>query len=264
EDLSTQFNTVIEGAEEQRNSLSETMTGMNEMRDVVLEVARNAAEASKNSDTARTTADQGARIVSDTVKAIGIVREGTENLKQSMGELGHQANAIGKIMNVINDIADQTNLLALNAAIEAARAGDAGRGFAVVADEVRKLAEKTMDATRNVGENIRSIQASTQINISRVEDSANAAEIASGKANLSGETLEEIVNLVTNNASQISSIASASEEQSAATEEMSRNIELVNDIAVKTVSEMAKAREYTKELTKLAEETRLVIQSLKK
>ena len=68
----------------------------------------------------------------------------------------YYAEGIGRIMNVISDIADQTNLLALNAAIEAARAGDAGRGFAVVADEVRKLAEKTMTATKEVGDAIRS------------------------------------------------------------------------------------------------------------
>lgn len=76
--------------------------------------------------------------------------------------LGGQAENIGKVLGVINDIADQTNLLALNAAIEAARAGDAGRGFAVVADEVRKLAEKTMLATKEVGNAILAIQNSAQ------------------------------------------------------------------------------------------------------
>jgi len=34
--------------------------------------------------------------------------------------LGHRADDIGKIIEVIDDLAEQTNLLALNAAIEAA------------------------------------------------------------------------------------------------------------------------------------------------
>lgn len=262
-DLSEQFRSVIEGAEEQRNAVSETTTGMNEMREVVLNVAQSASQAAESSDMARTTADNGARVVGEAVTAITQVREDTESLKKSMAELGLQADAIGKVMNVINDIADQTNLLALNAAIEAARAGEAGRGFAVVADEVRKLAEKTMDATREVGENIQAIQQSTRENITRVEASARAAEQASGKANISGSTLEEIVTLVSNNAAQVSNIASASEEQSAATEEMSRNIEVVNDIATRTVSDMMRSTELTEELTRLAEETRQVIASLK-
>jgi len=263
EELSTQFRTVTDGAEDQRNTLNKTMVGMNEMHEVVLNVASNAAEAASSADDARNTANNGAAIVDDAVRTIAKVRQGIEELKLSMAELGGQADAVGKVMNVITDIADQTNLLALNAAIEAARAGEAGRGFSVVADEVRKLAEKTMDATSEVGENIRAIQNSAQVNITRVEASAKAAGEASEKANLSGSTLSEIVDLVSSNAAQVTSIASASEEQSATTEEMGRNIELVNDIASRTVTEMAEAMNATRELSLLAEETRKVIASLK-
>merc|ERR1711879_870719 len=118
------------------------------------------------------------------------IQERTDQLKKSMEQLDQQAVDIGNVLGVINDIADQTNLLALNAAIEAARAGDAGRGFAVVADEVRKLAEKTIDATKNVEDNIRAIQVSARENVKGMDATVGAVESATDLSRSSGEMLK--------------------------------------------------------------------------
>jgi len=173
-------------------------------------------------------------------------------LKEDMSGLGKQAEGIGQILNVISDIADQTNLLALNAAIEAARAGEAGRGFAVVADEVRKLAEKTMNATKEVGQAVGDIQQSARKNIGNVEKAVRTIEEATGLANTSGQALRNIVRLVDLAADQVRSIATASEEQSAASEEINRAISEVNAIARETAQAMQESSLAVNELAQQA------------
>jgi methyl-accepting chemotaxis protein len=263
EELSAQIEQSSHGAEEQSHRVSETATAMEEMNATVLEVAKNAQQAAETSDQARQQAQEGADIVGGVVKGISEVREQSQALKTDMAELGKQAEGIGQIMNVISDIADQTNLLALNAAIEAARAGDAGRGFAVVADEVRKLAEKTMAATREVGDSIRGIQDGTRRNMEHVDRSAGTIESATGMATRSGESLQRIVALVDQASDQVRSIATASEQQSAASEEINRSVEQVATISAETAQAMGQASQAVSELARQAQVLQSLINEMK-
>jgi methyl-accepting chemotaxis protein len=190
---------------------------------------------------AKSKAEDGSQIVRKVVEGIENVRHQAQEMKDDMGNLGLQAQGIGNIMNVISDIADQTNLLALNAAIEAARAGDAGRGFAVVADEVRKLAEKTMTATKEVGDAIQGIQDSAKKNIANVERSGMTIEHTTDLAAKSGEALLAIVTLVESASDQVRSIATAAEQQSATSEEINLSIEDVSRISSETSDAMGRS-----------------------
>jgi methyl-accepting chemotaxis protein len=253
EELSAQIEQSSRGSDEQSRRVTETATAMEEMNATVLEVAKNASQAAESSDKARRKAEDGADIVSRVVKGIAQVQEQAIALKGDMTTLGQQAQGIGQIMNVISDIADQTNLLALNAAIEAARAGEAGRGFAVVADEVRKLAEKTMVATKEVGDAIQGIQNGTSRNIQNVERSVQLIDGATEMAGQSGDALGEIVSLVEISSDQVRSIATASEEQSAASEEINRSIEDVNRISSETSDAMRQSAQAVGELAHQAQ-----------
>ncbi|MDR3042779.1 MAG: methyl-accepting chemotaxis protein [Desulfovibrio sp.] len=255
EELSAQIEQADRGAEEQAKRVSETATAMEEMNASVLEVARNAGNTAEVSDTARAKAAHGAALVERVVGNIDGVRRQSLDLKTDMEDLGRQAESIGAIMNVISDIADQTNLLALNAAIEAARAGDAGRGFAVVADEVRKLAEKTMQATVQVGEAIRGVQLGTRKNMENVDRSVQGIEESTQLVRQSGEALGEIVRLVEMASDQVRSIATASEQQSSASEEINHAVEQVSTISGETAQAM---RESARAVSALAEQAQVL------
>jgi methyl-accepting chemotaxis protein len=264
EELSSQVEQVSHGAGAQRSRVKSTASAMTEMTSAVLEVARNAGTASEQSELTKNKAKDGADLVNQVVRAINSVNKVTEALQADMQELGTKADDIGKVMNVISDIADQTNLLALNAAIEAARAGEAGRGFAVVADEVRKLAEKTMNATREVGSSITAIQQSTKTSIEKMGEAVTAIGGATQLADSSGQALFEIVELATSNSALVTSIATAAEEQSATSEEINSAVEEVNKIAGETVQGMEQASSSVQELSRMAQDLSRIMEDLSK
>nr|WP_155934732.1 bacteriohemerythrin [Pseudodesulfovibrio alkaliphilus] len=260
--LARQVDEVNHGTDVQRDRMAETATAMEEMNATVLEVARNASNAAHSADRARENARTGAEGVRAAVASIDAIKDQILELNSSMGELGNQAENIGKIMNVVTDIADQTNLLALNAAIEAARAGDAGRGFAVVADEVRKLAEKTMQATKEVGDAVSRIQAQARANIQAVETSVQDIVKSTAAANESGEFMAEIVSIVGETAAQVESIATASEEQSAASEEINQAVTDVTRIAFETAQGMSRAAQALDAMAAMAADLDAVIRDM--
>ena len=263
EELSAQVEQVSRGADQQRTRVESTASAMTEMNSTVLEVAKSAGQASDQSEMTKNKASDGAVLVDKVVQSINQVNKVASTLQSNMQDLGAQAESIGGVMNVISDIADQTNLLALNAAIEAARAGEAGRGFAVVADEVRKLAEKTMSATQEVGANITAIQNSARTNIEEVGAAVKSVTEATELANISGQALNEIVNLASANSAVVASIATAAEEQSATSEEINHAIEEINTIVRDTASGMVQASAAVSELSKMAQELNAVMAELR-
>ena len=263
EELANQVRQASLGAQEQAARISETATAMEEMNSTVLEVARNAGTTAEASNQARDKAAAGSSEVQKVVAGMATINSGAEELRAEMEDLSRKAESIGAILNVISDIADQTNLLALNAAIEAARAGEAGRGFAVVADEVRKLAEKTMQATAQVGQAIRGIQDGTAKNMAKVENTVRMVDDVTALANNSGMALSEIVSLVDSESDQIRAIAPAREEQSATSEEINRSIEEVSRIASETASAMQASDEVVLNLGQQAQELDNLIREMK-
>ncbi len=261
--LSSQVEISSESVHEQASRIAQTAAAMEEMNATIIDVAKNSGSSAELTESARERALQGAEITKKCKESITEVQKQSMSLRENMNALAGHAQSINTVMGVISDIADQTNLLALNAAIEAARAGEAGRGFAVVADEVRKLAEKTISSTSDVAKAITAIQASTESNVKQVDIAVRGIEEATELANLSGESLQTILEITDLSAGGVRAIATASEEQSATVSEMNSTIDQINDIATSTSRSMQEASEAVVELSAQTQELSKIIENLK-
>ncbi|WP_105167461.1 methyl-accepting chemotaxis protein [Pseudoalteromonas sp. T1lg23B] len=159
--ISTQSDTTYTRVEQTQSMLDQVKTLGNEASDINSQVSDN---ANQTFNAMRQSVNFADAMLNASSKNQQRVEEGLA----SLNELLNGVADVGKVIEIIRNIADQTNLLALNAAIESARAGEHGRGFAVVADEVRKLAQQTQDSLTDINSQLtilgdNSSRVSTQI-----------------------------------------------------------------------------------------------------
>lgn len=189
-----------------------------------LNAARRASEAGE-------AAAAGGVLMQTTLADIAAMRDEVVGSSVAIEELGQRSEQIDQVTLVINEIAEQTNLLALNAAIEAARAGEHGRGFAVVADEVRKLADRTTDATGEIGRSIEAIQKQTSQASLRMKAGTDRVNLSLERASEMGTSLNAIVKSAEQVAAMINATASTTQEQSEATDNLAHNIAEIRRVA---------------------------------
>ena len=229
-EMSINVQNVVKNTQVQASSVAETSASIDQMVTSIQRVA----------DTAKVLLDIANRSREEVVTGIQTMEKATDGLNrtnraiQSSAEiiniLGHRADDIGKIIEVIDDLAEQTNLLALNAAIEAARAGEHGLGFAVVADEVRKLAEKSTQSTKEIADLIESIQREARQAVENMEHSTRIVEEGLSLGNDLGSALHKISDVVTEVYKFSQEIGAATNEQSIGSSQIARATNRLTEI----------------------------------
>jgi methyl-accepting chemotaxis protein len=182
-----------------------------------------------------------------------------KSTRDLMERLGVSSKEIGKVIEVINDIADQTNLLALNATIEAASAVEAGNGFAVVANEVKELAKQTAQATDQIGRQIEEMQNNTGNAVAAIEEITKIIEEINSISNTivaaveeQSATVNEIAKSVGGASQAATEIAKNVGESAKGLIEVSSNIQGVNKAATDTASGIGQIKQSAQDLAALA------------
>jgi methyl-accepting chemotaxis protein len=259
EQLSAVTGQTSQGVNNQKEETDQVATAMNQMTSTVLEVARNAEQASLAATQADQQAREGEQVVIEAIVQIERLATEVNNSTQAMGQLKTESDKIGGVLEVIKSVSQQTNLLALNAAIEAARAGEAGRGFAVVADEVRSLAQRTQQSTEEIEDLIAALQSGTQQVASTLDSSRNLTDNSVALSRRAGSALEKITSTVSSIQAMNQQIATAGEEQSVVAEQINRSILNVRNISDQTAAASEQTAASSVELARLGEQLQALV-----
>ncbi len=217
QELSASSEQVSQGATEQAAAAEEASASMEQMAANIKQNADNAAQTEKIARQSSKDAEASGVAVSRAVEAM---------------------RTIAEKIGIVQEIARQTDLLALNAAVEAARAGEHGRGFAVVASEVRKLAERSQTAAAEIGavssDTVRAAAEAGEMLTRLVPDIRRTAELVSEissacreqdiGATQINEALQQLDQVIQQNAGASESISTTSEELAAQAEELQSSI----------------------------------------
>ena len=247
---------LIGASQQQSREIEDATQLVLQMASDINNVSQSANESAEVARQSLMVAAQGAAAVENTIKGMNEIRDQIQETAKRIKRLGESSQEIGEITELISDITEQTNVLALNAAIQAASAGEAGRGFSVVAEEVQRLAERSAEATKQIGALVRTIQTDTHDAVAAMENSTQGVVEGAKLSDAAGAALADISRVSNQLADLIQSISSVTEKHAASANGLAQNIQHILGITEQTQQGTEQTAGSIQQLSSLAEELR--------
>ncbi len=254
---------LLGAAERQSREIEETTVQVLQVSHSISEVSSTAEEGARVAQRSLAAADKGRLAVENSISGMNDIREQIQETSKRIKRLGESSQEIGEIVELISDITEQTNVLALNAAIQAASAGEAGRGFSVVAEEVQRLAERSGEATKQIGAIVKTIQADTQDAVAAMEKSTQGVVEGAKLSDAAGQALSEIDHVTKNLAGLIEHISHATQTQASATNKVAQSMQNILEITRQTTHGTQQTAGSIRELAAVAQELKSSVAGFK-
>ncbi len=245
---------LLSATEQQAHEIQDASHAVLTMAQEITGVSNSANESAEVARQSVAAAEQGATAVQNTIKGMDEIREQIQETSKRIKRLGESSQEIGEITELISDITEQTNVLALNAAIQAASAGEAGRGFSVVAEEVQRLAERSGEATKQIGALVRTIQTDTHDAVAAMEKSTQGVVEGAKLSDAAGAALTDIGRVSNRLAELIQDISMAAQRQADSANNVAANIQNILTATEETQSGTNQTASSIQKLSQLAEE----------
>jgi methyl-accepting chemotaxis protein len=254
--FSSNFMTVIQeqaaSASQQATSVAEVTATMEELSRTSRQIAQNAESVKEAASKSVEVAQAGTTLGREGVEAMAQIKERVGDIARKTLFLGEKSHEIGKVMEIIKEIASEIHLLALNAAIESAAAGEHGRRFAVVASEVRRLAEKTRESTETIRGIITEIQSATNSSVEATEQGTREVERWKESIRLSSEAFSEIIETIERTSEASTQISLATHQQTSANEQVVQAMRQIEEMVRVTASKMKESSSSASRLREMA------------
>ncbi|WP_442852757.1 methyl-accepting chemotaxis protein [Bacillus sp. MB2021] len=227
--VASSIQSIAESNEHTIAKISDNKLALDSILDGVEAIKESSLHVSALSQAAFTNAEKGTKQVHDNLNQMEFIYDSVQRSNSIIAALADRSNEIGKMIELISNIADQTNLLALNAAIEAARAGENGKGFAVVADEVRKLAEQSQASAQDISQSLHGIQQDTSEAVTMLNETLDKAKTG---VSISTNTVESFSIIVSNTQKVAPEIEEVALTVAKITTQIEDVVEVANEIAI--------------------------------
>ncbi len=247
---------LLEISQKQSIELKEAGESVKKMASSMIKVSDHANRSVEVANQSLRAAEKGTDAVQDSIKGMTEIRNQIQETSKRIKRLGESSQEIGEIVELISDITEQTNVLALNAAIQAASAGDAGRGFSVVAEEVQRLAERSGEATKQISNIVKTIQADTQNAVTAMEQSTQGVVEGARLSDAAGQALAEIGQVSAQLAHLIGNISKATRDQSESATRVANQMNEILEVTEQATEGTTRASQAVNELSGLASELR--------